>query len=120
VEKVAVDVEAGRVTVTGAADAPAVATSVQVRTRRPVTVIRDGRRSGTQGRRSAAAAGTPREHQLVRARGRTTAAQVRPVAAARQQPEDDEIAGRPQAQEQVGPIRVQDFDSRAGFFWCYK
>ena len=117
-DKVATDVEASRVTVTGTADAAAVATSVQVRTRRPVTVVWDGR-SGAQ-ERSAAAAATPRERQLVRARGRSTAAQVRPVAAARQQPEDDEIAGRPQAQEQVGPIRVQDFDSRAGFFWCYK
>jgi len=113
VEKVAVDVEAGRVTVTGAADAAAVATSVQVRTRRPVTVVRDGR-SGAQ-ERSAAAAATPRERQLVRARGRSTAAQVRPVpertAAQQQQQAAEEISGR-QAQEQVGPRPRFRFSSR--------
>jgi hypothetical protein len=71
-------VGSSRVTATGTADAAAVATSVQVRTRRPVTVVRGGR-SGAQ-ERSAAAAGTPREEdQLVRARGRSTAAQVRPA-----------------------------------------
>ncbi|KAG2537870.1 hypothetical protein PVAP13_9NG325400 [Panicum virgatum] len=101
VDKVATDVEASRVSVTGTADAAAVATSVQVRTRRPVTVVREGR-SGAQ-ERSAAAAATPRERQLVRARGRSTAAQVRPVpertAAQQQQQAAEEISGR-QAQEQ--------------------
>ncbi|RLN18153.1 hypothetical protein C2845_PM02G13940 [Panicum miliaceum] len=103
VEKVATDVGASRVTVTGTADAAAVATSVQIRTRRPITVVRGGR-SGAQ-ERSAAAPETPREEdQLVRARGRSTAAQLRPVPerTAARQSEEDEIAGRQERQEQVG------------------
>ncbi|CAL4925157.1 unnamed protein product [Urochloa decumbens] len=98
VEKVATDVAESRVTVTGTAGAAVVATSVQVRTRRPVTVVRDGR--------SVTTARTQHGDQ-VRVRGTAMAAQVRPVpertAAPQASPQaEEEIAGRrPQPQDKA-------------------
>ncbi|CAM0145747.1 unnamed protein product [Urochloa decumbens] len=94
VEKVATDVAESRITVSGTADAAVVATSVQVRTRRPVTVVRDGR--------SVTTARTQHGDQ-VRARGTAMAAQVRPVPERTAAPQAvEEIAGRrPQPQEKA-------------------
>lgn len=84
VESVTTDVEESRITVTGTADAAAVATSVQVRTRKPVTVVSDGRRSVTTAR-------TPREEDQVRVRGGAMAAQVRPSVPARRAARQPEV-----------------------------
>ncbi|CAN6299278.1 unnamed protein product [Urochloa humidicola] len=108
VETVATDVDESRVTVTGSADAATVATSVQVRTRKPVTIVRDGR--------SATTTRTPRGGQ-VRVRGISAAApQVRPApgrTAAVPQAKDEQIAGR-QAQEQAtewtAEVRIAGLD----------
>ncbi|RLN42643.1 uncharacterized protein C2845_PM01G41340 [Panicum miliaceum] len=120
VEKVATDVGASGVTVTGTADAAAVATSVQIRTRRPVTVVRDGRSGARDRERSAAAAGTPREDQLACAReidGRAGEAGPGPG-------EDGGAAGGGGNCWEAGAARtgrfrrtrccIHDFDSRAG------
>ncbi|CAN6323878.1 unnamed protein product [Urochloa humidicola] len=112
VEKVATDVGASRVMVTGKADAAVVATSVQVRTRKPVTVVSDGRSVTT------ARARTQDQHgDQVRARGRPMGAQVRPVTERTAAPQsEEEIGGRQQAQEQAtewtAEVRIAGLDCR--------
>ncbi|CAN6310990.1 unnamed protein product [Urochloa humidicola] len=114
VEKVATDVDESRVTVTGTADAATVATSVQVRTRKPVTVVRDGRSVVVQ-ERSVTTIRTTRREGQVRVRGTAAAsAQVRPVPARPAVPQaKDQIGGR-QAQEQAtewtAEVRIAGLD----------
>ncbi|KAF8722934.1 hypothetical protein HU200_022072 [Digitaria exilis] len=90
VEKVATDVEESRVTVTGTADAAAVATSVQVRTRKPVTVVRDGRSAARE--QSVATVRASREDQ---AHVGGNFASV-----------DAGVAGWPQADEWTAEVRI--------------
>ncbi|KAL6640979.1 hypothetical protein ACP70R_019160 [Stipagrostis hirtigluma subsp. patula] len=106
VKRATVNVGKNLVAVTGTADAAVVAMSVQVRTRRPVTVVGDGRRPGV-------VAGTTKQSVKVRP------VSERAAAAAAQEPSDEEeeeeeedVAERQPnpAQERVGALAMRTLD----------